>query len=65
VNRRQFVTSVGALSIPASLAAAAQQTPAAPRSRVSLNGRWERHVNGALLDYVDVPSSLRFGAWEK
>ncbi|PYT32595.1 MAG: hypothetical protein DMG57_01260 [Acidobacteria bacterium] len=59
MNRRQFVASVGALSIPASLAVAAPQTPGAPRSRVSLNGRWERHVNGALLDYVDVPSSLR------
>src|SRR6266487_308246 len=38
---------------------AVPQQSGAPRSRVSLNGRWERHVDGALLDHVDVPSSLR------
>lgn len=29
------------------------------RSRVSLNGDWERHVNGALFDLFRVPSSRR------
>src|SRR5262245_25183480 len=29
------------------------------RSRVDLNGEWERHVNGALFDLVRVPSSRR------
>ena len=29
------------------------------RPRISLNGVWERHVNGAQYDLVNVPSSLR------
>jgi len=59
VNRRQFVTSFGALTIPAAPALAAPAETAAARSRVSLNGTWERYVNGVLLDRVEVPSSLR------
>jgi len=59
VNRRQFVTSLGAASIPVQAALAAPAEPVAPRSRVSLNGTWERRVNNVLLDRVEVPSSLR------
>src|SRR5713226_9729339 len=59
VNRRQFVSSIGALTIPASVAVAAPEPLGSPRARVSINGRWERHVNGLLLDHVEVPSSLR------
>ena len=59
MNRRQFVTSLGAATIPVQAAQAAQQQPVVPRSRVSLNGTWERRVNGVLVDRVEVPSSLR------
>ena len=59
MNRRQFVTSFGAAAIPVSAALAAPADQASPRSRVSLNGTWERHMNGVLVDRVEVPSSLR------
>jgi Glycosyl hydrolases family 2, TIM barrel domain/Glycosyl hydrolases family 2/Glycosyl hydrolases family 2, sugar binding domain len=35
------------------------QLGGAQRSRVDLNGDWERHVNGALFDRFRVPSSRR------
>jgi hypothetical protein len=58
VKRRHFLASFGAIaaSVPEGHAA---ETNASPRARVSLNGRWERHVNGALLDHVEAPASLR------
>jgi hypothetical protein len=59
VNRRQFVTSLGAAAVPVSAALAAPADQASSRARVSLNGTWERHVNGVQVDRVEVPSSLR------
>jgi hypothetical protein len=32
--------------------------PVGMRSRIDLAGTWERHVEGKLLDFVEVPSSL-------
>src|SRR5262245_43781318 len=65
INRRRFVSSVGATALlpvlPASINA--HQAPPEPhgntRARVDLNGIWERHVNGTLLDSIQVPSSQR------
>jgi hypothetical protein len=58
LKRRQFLTSIGAISaaIPESRAADATSTA---RVRTILNGRWDRQVNGVPVDYVEVPSSLR------
>src|SRR5262245_60764408 len=42
-----------------SLTQAADNPAGGQRSRVSLNGDWERHVNGALFDLFRVPSSRR------
>lgn len=65
MDRRRFVTSLGAITLPAvgtakAWAAAVSPVPesAAERSRFSLNGRWERRVNGAVIDHVEVPVSL-------
>jgi hypothetical protein len=65
INRRRFVSSVGATTLlpilPATLHA--YQTPPEAqgntRARVDLNGIWERHVNGTLVDSIQVPSSQR------
>lgn len=65
INRRRFVSSVGTTALlpvfPAS--AHAYQAPSEPhgntRTRVDLNGIWERHVNGTLVDSIQVPSSQR------
>ncbi len=59
MNRRQFVSSLGAVSGALLPAAAAPAKLGGDRARVSLNGTWERHVNGTLVDRVDVPSSLK------
>ena len=59
MNRRQFVTSFGAVAIPTATGLAAPAATATGRARVDLNGMWERRVNGALIDHVPVPSSLR------
>jgi len=66
VNRRRFVASLGGCVVlpAASLALHGSQTngdtPAAgARSRVDLNGQWERRIDGEVYDIVQVPSSLR------
>jgi len=66
VNRRKFVRTLGASTVlPAlthalgGLAAEPEASTARTRSRVDLNGQWERRVAGELYDLVEVPSSLR------
>lgn len=62
MNRRQFVSSLGAATVvPAGIAGQPDAGAAQPgtRARISLEGAWERSVNGALIDVVQVPSSLR------
>ena len=65
INRRRFVSSLGMTGLLPTLSVALDnsQTQSASRndtrSRVDLNGTWERHVNGTLVDVIDVPSSQR------
>jgi Glycosyl hydrolases family 2, TIM barrel domain/Glycosyl hydrolases family 2/Glycosyl hydrolases family 2, sugar binding domain len=65
INRRRFVSSLGVTTLlPAFSAAlrASQTHPEPPddtRSRLDLNGPWERHVNGTIVDVIQVPSSQR------
>src|SRR5215831_5787087 len=65
-NRRRFVRTLGASTVlPAlsqalgSLAAEPSESAGGTRSRVELNGHWERRIDGKLYDVVQVPSSLR------
>ncbi|MFN7996854.1 MAG: glycoside hydrolase family 2 TIM barrel-domain containing protein [Bryobacteraceae bacterium] len=58
MNRRQFVSSFGAVSGALLPAAAAAPAAVDSRSRVDLNGVWERHINGTFVDHVTVPASL-------
>jgi hypothetical protein len=48
--------AISHVAVPAAQAAG---SPGATRSRVDLNGVWERHIDGDLYDLVQVPSSLR------
>jgi len=66
VNRRQFVATLGvstvvpAVSVSTSkLMLSASDSRSAGRSRVELNGQWERTIDGHLYDVIQVPSSLR------
>src|SRR5438093_909937 len=66
VSRRKFVGAIGASTvIPAVSVALGRPIPRpaegglGARSRVDLNGQWERHIHGVLYDVVQVPSSLR------
>ncbi len=66
VNRRGFVRTLGASTVLPALshamggyAAEPSENPNSARSRVDLNGQWERRVGGELYDIVPVPSSLR------
>ncbi|HZP01741.1 MAG TPA: glycoside hydrolase family 2 TIM barrel-domain containing protein [Terriglobia bacterium] len=64
ISRREFVTTLGAstlLSGTPSLRAQAAGTESAQsgRSRINLNGEWERYIAEDLYDVVQVPSSLR------
>jgi len=45
-------------ALPAFFAAPGATAPLT-RSRASLHGQWERHVNGSLYDVIPVPSSQR------
>ena len=65
-NRRRFVRTLGAATaLPAlshalaSFASAPAESAAGTRSRVDLNGQWERRVDGEFYEIVQVPSSLR------
>jgi hypothetical protein len=65
LNRRKFVRTLGAstvlpaLSHALGVASAPSESAAGTRSRVDLNGHWERRIAGELYDIVEVPSSLR------
>src|SRR5208337_1321721 len=66
VNRRSFVRTLGASTVLPALshalagfASAPSESGAGTRSRVDLNGQWERRFDGELYDLVEVPSSLR------
>ncbi len=65
MNRRGFVTSLGATTLlPTIYGAVAHAEPQEGvskdgRSRIDLNGNWERHINGELFDVIAVPSSQR------
>ena len=66
LNRRRFVRTLGASTVLPALSHALEGVASAPseshavtRSRVDLNGHWERWVNRKLFDVVQVPSSLR------
>jgi len=65
-NRRGFVRTLGASAVwpalshvGASPEAATAEPSNTTRSRVDLNGAWERRIDGELYDVVTVPSSLR------
>jgi hypothetical protein len=66
LNRRKFVATLGAsTAFPAVSAALGRPLPkpaeggVRARSRVDLNGAWERRIDGDLYDVVQAPSSLR------
>src|SRR5579862_1808663 len=65
LNRRRFVRTLGASAVIPALSGAVQgvATPAGSavgtRSRIDLNGQWERRVAGQLIEVVEVPSSMR------
>jgi hypothetical protein len=59
MNRRQFITSLGTVTVPAAAMAQAASQAERGRVRISLEGTWDRYVGDALLDRVEVPSSLR------
>jgi hypothetical protein len=65
-NRRRFVHTLGASTVLPALSQVMQGLAFVPpssvgggRSKVDLNGHWERQVAGDLIDVVEVPSSLR------
>ena len=59
MNRRQFITSLGAATVPAAAVAQTISRDDSGRVRISLAGAWDRSFGGALVDRVEVPSSLR------
>ncbi len=63
MNRRKFVSALGASTLlPAAQALAIPSPPEnspTGRARVSLNGEWQRYIDGELYDTVTVPSSQR------
>lgn len=64
INRRIFLFSLGAsatLPVLASMSDAAEPatSESQPRTRVDLNGTWERLVQAAHYDFISVPSSNR------
>ncbi|MCZ2077671.1 MAG: hypothetical protein LC130_22030 [Bryobacterales bacterium] len=63
LKRRQFVPLLGASAFVGSPAAAQSGLQRTTRSRVELNGAWERYVDSKLIDVVQVPSSLRLSGY--
>ena len=65
INRRRFVSSLGATTLLPAFSRALATSPLQSeprndtRTRIDLNGLWERHVNGTRVDVVEVPSSQR------
>lgn len=65
-NRRGLVRTVGASAVLPALshalggfASESSESETGTRSRIDFNGQWERRIDGALYDVVQVPSSLR------
>jgi beta-glucuronidase len=63
-TRRQFVKPLGLSAVIPAVsgmlggnAAAAGPSAKTDRSRVSLNGTWEKHINGVYAESIEVPSS--------
>ena len=65
ISRRRFIGSLGSTTVLPSVASALGALPFQPeqphdsRSRVTLNGTWQRHLYGSPYDVVQVPSSQR------
>ena len=66
VNRRKFVATLSGCAVLPAVSRALERSESKPaeaaagaRSRVDLNGQWERRIDGELYDVVQVPSSLR------
>jgi beta-glucuronidase len=66
ISRRRFMRSLGVTSLAPAFSVASHasfvpqpEQPNCTRTRVDLNGIWERHVNGLLIDSIQVPSSQR------
>ena len=62
IDRRSFLSTLGAsavLSAVPVLAAESDPVAVGSRSRISLDGEWERRIGDVLYDTVVVPSSLR------
>lgn len=63
INRRGFLSTLGASALLGAVPVLGSEgkppTSSGPRKRISLNGQWERHIDGKLWDVVTVPSSLR------
>lgn len=61
INRRGFLGTLGASAVLGAVPVPGSETRTAgeqSRQRVSLNGDWERHVEGTPWDVITVPSSL-------
>jgi hypothetical protein len=61
INRRNFLGSLGASAIVAAVPALTETEPtvSGARTRIVLNGQWQRRIGDVLNDTVVVPSSLR------
>src|SRR5690348_8375896 len=60
INRRNFLSTLGASAVLGAVPAMASPEPVVQgsRKRVSLNGEWEQRIDGQPYDVIDVPSSL-------
>ena len=62
-TRREFITPLGIAAVaavmPHHMTANTVPTPSGitTRSRVDLNGAWQRYVNGEYYESIEVPSS--------
>src|SRR5438105_15482291 len=58
-NRRAFVRTLGSSAVLPLLSRVSGLSATATRSRLDLNGQWQRRIDGELYDIVQVPSLLR------
>jgi len=65
ISRRRFMGSIGGSAVLPAVAVALGAPPLPPelqpdsRTRLDLNGVWQRYLYGSLYDLIDVPSSQR------
>jgi hypothetical protein len=63
IDRRTFLNTLSAsalvTALPSVAASRAESPTPTSRSRISLNGEWEHHVEGKCYDTVAIPSSRR------